>query len=74
MLASVARTHGALFLLAEVRASDEVIRARLEARAREPGAVSDAGWEVYLAQKLRWEPVTLGGWAHLVLDGDRAPG
>jgi len=71
VLADAARAHGALFLLAEVRASDEVVRARLEARAREPGVVSDAGWEVYLAQKARWEPVTLGAWAHLVVDGDR---
>ena len=69
-LASAARAHGGLFLLAEVRASDAVIRARLEARSREPGAVSDAGWNVYLAQKARWEPVTLGGWAHLVIDGN----
>ena len=73
LLADAARAHGAVFLLAEVRASDEAIRGRLEARAREPGAVSDAGWEVYLAQKARWEPVTLGEWAHLVLDGDRHP-
>jgi len=71
VLADAARTHGALFLLAEVRASDDVIRARLEARAREPGVVSDAGWEVYLAQKARWEPVMLGEWAHLMVDGDR---
>jgi aminoglycoside phosphotransferase family enzyme/predicted kinase len=73
VLADAARASGALFLLAEVRASDEAIRARLEARARERGAVSDAGWGVYLAQKARWEPVTLGEWAHLVLDGDRSP-
>jgi len=73
LLADAARAHGGLFLLAEVRASDETIRTRLEARAREPGAVSDAGWEVYLAQKARWEPVTLGDWAHPVLDGDRPP-
>jgi hypothetical protein len=31
--------------------------------------VSDAGWEVYVAQKARWEPVTLGEWAHIVIDG-----
>ena len=71
VLADAARAHGALFLLAEVCASEDVIRARLEARAREPGVVSDAGWDVYLAQKARWEPVTLGAWAHLVVDGDR---
>jgi predicted kinase len=73
VLADAARAHGALFLLAEVRASDEAIRGRLAARAREAGAVSDAGWEVYVAQKARLEPVTLGEWTHLVLDGDRSP-
>ena len=72
-LAGKARSHGGLFLLAEVRASDELIRSRLAARGGEAGAVSDAGWEVYLAQKARWEPVMLGDWAHLVLDGDRPP-
>jgi predicted kinase len=70
MLAEAARAHGAIFMLAEVRAPDELIRQRLEARAREPGTISDAGWEVYLAQKARWEPVTLGEWAHLVIDGE----
>jgi uncharacterized protein len=70
MLASTARAHGGLFLLAEVRVSDAVARARLEARARDVQAVSDAGWEVYLAQKTRWETVELGAWGHLVVDGD----
>jgi aminoglycoside phosphotransferase family enzyme/predicted kinase len=71
VLADATRAHGALFLLAEVRASEDVIRARLEARAREPGTVSDAGWEVYVAQKARWDPVPLGTWAQLVGDGER---
>jgi hypothetical protein len=70
LLAATARAKGALFILVEVRASDDTIRGRLEARGREPGAVSDAGWDVYLAQKARWEPVALGTWAHLVVDGN----
>lgn len=70
MLVTAARAHGGLFLLVEVRASDAVVRARLEARGREVEAVSDAGWEVRAAQKTRWEPVDLGPWAHLVVDGD----
>ncbi|MGZ6139533.1 MAG: bifunctional aminoglycoside phosphotransferase/ATP-binding protein [Myxococcaceae bacterium] len=70
MLATTARAHGGLFLLVEVRVSDAVVRPRLEARAREVEAVSDAGWEVYAAQKTRWEPVELGPWAHVVVDGD----
>ncbi len=70
MLASTARAHGGLFLLVEVRVSDAVVRPRLEARAREVKAMSDAGWEVYAAQKTRWEPVEVGPWAHVVIDGD----
>ncbi|HSP19969.1 MAG TPA: AAA family ATPase [Myxococcaceae bacterium] len=70
LLASTARRHGGLFLLVEVRASDAVVRARLARRANDVKAVSDADWEVYAAQKVRWEPVELGPWAHLVVDGD----
>jgi len=69
-LERAARSLGALFLLVEVRASDGTIHRRLEARSREPGAVSDAGWDIYLAQKARWEPVALGAWTHWVIDGD----
>ena len=70
MLVTEARAHGGLFLLVEVRASDAVVRARLEARSRQVHAVSDAGWEVHAAQKTRWEPVDIGPWAHVVVDGD----
>jgi uncharacterized protein len=70
LLAGAARRSGALFLLAEIRTSDAVVRSRLEERSRQADAVSDAGWEVFLAQKARWEPVSETEWTHLVVDGD----
>jgi predicted kinase len=40
-------------------------------RATDPTAVSDAGWEVYLAAKESFEPVTeLDEWMHIQLDTD----
>ena len=36
--------------------SDEEVRRRLELRARDPRAVSDGRWEIYLSQKERFEP------------------
>jgi len=73
LLARTARLRGGLFILVEVRVSDAVVRARLAGRAQDVKAVSDAGWEVYAAQKERWEPVELGPWAHLVVKGDAPP-
>ena len=70
VLAGAAQATGSLFLLAEVRASDAVVRARLAARSTQRDAVSDAGWDVYLAQKARWEPIGAPGWTHLVVDAD----
>jgi len=36
--------------------SDKVVRDRLEIRARDPQAVSDGRWEIYLAQKESFQP------------------
>jgi hypothetical protein len=36
--------------------SDEVVRERLEMRARDPRAVSDGRWEIYLVQKEQFQP------------------
>ncbi len=36
--------------------SDREVRRRLELRARDPRAVSDGRWEIYLAQKEHFEP------------------
>ncbi|QJA06761.1 AAA family ATPase [Thermosulfurimonas marina] len=43
-----------LFVLCE--APEEVVRERLARRSREEGEPSDARWEIYLAQKARFEP------------------
>ncbi len=40
--------------------SEEVVKKRLEIRANDQTAVSDGTWEIYLAQKKRFEPVTTG--------------
>ncbi len=40
--------------------SEKVVKERLVVRATDPGAVSDGNWEIYLAQKKRFQPVTDG--------------
>lgn len=68
-----ART-GADFVLIECRADEELIRGRLSHRMRR-GSVSDAGPEVFEAQKARLEPVgDLPDEEHIVLDTTRPLG
>jgi predicted kinase len=38
--------------------SEDVVQERLKIRADDPDAVSDGNWEIYLAQKKRFQPVT----------------
>ena len=38
--------------------SEEVVRNRLDMRVCDPDAVSDGNWQIYLAQKKRFQPVT----------------
>ena len=38
--------------------SEQVVRQRLEIRANDPNAVSDGNWEIYKAQKKRFEGLT----------------
>jgi predicted kinase len=45
---------GCVFI--ECVCSDEVVRKRLELRARDPLAVSDGRWEIYLVQKEQFQP------------------
>ena len=52
----VAADAGVPFLAIEVTASEELVRAHLAGREAQRGAASDAGWEVYLAQRRRLEP------------------
>lgn len=60
--AALARQAGARWLLVEVTAPPETVRARLAARAagaREPWDLSDAGWEQYEAMAATAEPVAM---------------
>jgi predicted kinase len=60
---------GALFFCLEATADEKVVRQRLEQRSQDASAVSDAGWEVYEAQRATFEPITeLDGWNHVVID------
>ncbi len=69
---ALAQALGARFLCLECRASEEVIRRRLEERLRDGRDASDARWQTYEAQKLVFEPVTeLGADEHLVVDCGR---
>jgi uncharacterized protein len=67
LAAGLARAQGALPFFLELRAPDSVVRRRLGARALDAGAVSDAGWAVYVAQKAGWEPLRLPAFEHAVL-------
>ena len=52
--------------------SDDETRRRLEERARDPEAVSDGRWEIYLAQKEKFvHPDELGETELLVLDTEK---
>ncbi len=44
------------FHVIHVTASEEVVRERMDERARDPANVSDADWEVYLREKEAFEP------------------
>lgn len=53
---ALAAECGARVLAVEVTAPPEVIRARMEERARREHAASDARWEVYLRQREQYQP------------------
>jgi len=54
--ASLAREAEAEFFVLETLCPEEVIRKRLEQRARE-ASFSDADWQVYLRERERWEEI-----------------
>lgn len=62
---SVARRSGASVVPVLCVLPQRVARERLEGRMREPGAVSDGRWEVYLRQREEFEPLKE---EHLVVD------
>lgn len=49
-----AKELGAEFHIIECIASDDIIRARLEKRAKEEGVASDGRWEIYVKQKQKY--------------------
>lgn len=68
----LAQQAGAHVICIECRASEAVVRARLQQRADEPGSVSDARWDTYLAQRRAQDPIDeLDAWQHLPLDLDQ---
>lgn len=54
--AAVAKDAGIPMFAIEVTAEESIVRSRLDARMAEPGTPSDAGWNVYLAQRERFQP------------------
>jgi aminoglycoside phosphotransferase family enzyme/predicted kinase len=65
---NLADDAGALFLCVECRADETEIRRRLLVREQDDTAVSDATWDIYLAQRAAFEPVVeLSDWEHIVL-------
>jgi aminoglycoside phosphotransferase family enzyme/gluconate kinase len=57
------------FFVIEVTCPEEEVKKRLSNRIREPGAISDGRWEIYLSQKNVQEPITrIVSERHLVID------
>ncbi|HYM15007.1 MAG TPA: AAA family ATPase [Dehalococcoidia bacterium] len=52
----LAAQAGVPLLAVHIVSDEAVVRERLDRRARDPRAVSDARWETYLAQRRRFEP------------------
>lgn len=68
----LAAETGAQFLCVECRATDTVIAERLAHRLREGRDPSDARWDIYLAQKRAFQPVTeLPAERHVVVNTER---
>ncbi len=68
----LARRLGIPLLVLECRTSEEVIRERLEQRARKTSAVSDGRWEIYRQQIEEFEPADeLSGDERVIVDRSR---
>jgi len=52
----VAKDAGVPMFGIELAVDEAIVRARLDARMAGPGTPSDAGWNVYLAQRERFQP------------------
>ena len=68
----VAAAAGVPLVAVEVVAEEAAVRAHLARRAGEPQAASDARWEIYVAQRARFEPPDeIAPRARLRVDGAR---
>ena len=67
LLTDAAERSGALRFFLELTAGPRQIQERLERRGRDASAESDADWSIHLAQRDRWEPITLPDWDHPVV-------
>jgi aminoglycoside phosphotransferase family enzyme/predicted kinase len=66
---NLARRLGVPLLLLECRTSEDVIRERLERRARKNGTISDGRWEIYSGQLAEFEPPDeIAGDERVILD------
>jgi predicted kinase len=70
---ALAAEHGLPHLIAELRLDDDAARARIAGREDDPLRTSDATWEVYEAQRDRFEAITPDEGPHLALDATRGP-
>jgi predicted kinase len=73
-LVGLASQEKAAIVFILCRCSEQETRRRLELRAKDPAAVSDADWEIYLRQKERFEyPAELSAGMLLTIDTDAEP-
>jgi aminoglycoside phosphotransferase family enzyme/predicted kinase len=72
--ARLAAEEGAQFACLLFQASDDVVRSRLARRLREDGDPSDARWEIYAAQKRRFQrPSEVPSDRLVAVEGKRTP-
>ncbi len=71
---ALAAQHAVPQLVAELRLDDDEARARIAGREGDPLRTSDATWEVYAAQRDRFEAIGVDEGPHVVLDATGAPG
>ncbi|MBN1280751.1 MAG: AAA family ATPase [Candidatus Thermoplasmatota archaeon] len=71
MTAHLAATHHATFVSVHCVCADEIVKKRLEDRLKKK-SVSDGRWEIYLAQKTTFEPLTPEGQVLVMDTGDES--
>ena len=71
LLTGAAARSGGLSFFLELTAPPARVRQRLDLRRGDGSTESDADWETHLAQRTRWEPISLPDWEHLVVSTER---